>query len=103
MTPKVLCVEADPEALSRLMDAVTQAEVEPLGATSRAQAIRLAASAAVVVASGEEGLEALARLALDRPALIRLALVDVSDPTQLLSLIDRVHPWTVVPRPLDLA
>lgn len=89
--------------LARLAEVVHQIGAEPLEA-GPSQASRLSRSAQVIVGVGEEGLDLLARLALDRPHLLRIALVPPGlGEADLYQLVERVHPFALVPEPLDEA
>jgi diguanylate cyclase (GGDEF)-like protein len=103
MSKRVVLCDDNRERLARLVLAVREAGGEPVEA-ARAQVLRLCRGAQAIVAAGEEGLEALARLALDRPMLPRLALVDPALSREgLLALVERIHPFALLPEPLDRA
>jgi diguanylate cyclase (GGDEF)-like protein len=98
---KVLCFDLDPLRLGRLLEAVREVGGDPVEAGQKA-VHRLARAAQVVLAGGEEGVELLARLAIDRPSLLRVVVVDGQlPPAELLSVIDRAHPWAVIPDPFE--
>jgi diguanylate cyclase (GGDEF)-like protein len=96
---QVMCFDLDPERLGRILDAVRDLGADPVEVGPQT-AVRLARRAAVVIAAGEDGMELLARLALDRPQQPRIAIVDGRlPPDDLFAVIERVHPWAVVPDP----
>jgi diguanylate cyclase (GGDEF)-like protein len=98
---KVLCFDDDPVRLARVGEAVREAGAEPVEA-GRLAVHRLARAAHVVVAGGEEGVELLARLALDRPSLPRIAVVEAGLlPEGVLGVVERAHPWAIVTDPLE--
>jgi diguanylate cyclase (GGDEF)-like protein len=99
VTRRVLCVDGDAGRRLALCEAAREVgaePVEPPDGDGRA-ALELARDAQVVIGGGDEGVELLARLALDRPLLPRIAVLDgVPGLAETLSLIDRVHPWALV-------
>lgn len=101
MSRKVLCVHADAAVRARLAELARDAGGEAVEAEPRA-ALKRSRGAQVALAGGEAGLDVLARLALDRPAMPRIAVVETSDAETLLAAVERVHPWALVPLPLDL-
>ena len=101
MSRTVVVFDVDRERRKRLAEVVRETGAEPLEANAQA-ILRVSRKASAVVAAGEEGVEVLARLALDRPQLPRISVVDGSlPPDYLLGVIERAHPWAVVPDPFD--
>ncbi|HUS67563.1 MAG TPA: GGDEF domain-containing protein [Kofleriaceae bacterium] len=101
MSRAVLCVHSNPEALQQVIDAVREAGADPIEAQPQT-ALRLSRAASVVVAAGDGGLDLLARLALDRPGLPRVALIDAMlSPSEIIAVVDRFHPFAILPEPLD--
>lgn len=93
---KVLVYDADPRRMTKLCEAVRAEGAEPVPAAADSAA-RLARAVQVAVAAGDDGIEVLARLALDRPSLPRLALLSPGlGEGALYTVIERVHPWAVV-------
>ena len=98
---KVVCFDLDPQRLGRMMEAVREAGGEPVEAGQKA-VHRLARAAQVVLAGGEEGVDLLARLALDRPSLPRVAVVEGAlTAAELLGVVERTHPWALLTDPFE--
>ncbi|HZS37539.1 MAG TPA: GGDEF domain-containing protein [Polyangia bacterium] len=103
MSRKVLILDGDAARRAQLAETVRELGAEPLEAEAPGRAAsRLLREAQVVVGAGDDGVEFLARLALDRPSLPRIALLAGElDAGELVALVERVHPWAVVPGSLD--
>ena len=98
---KVVCFDLDPQRLGRMMEAVREAGGDPVEAGHKA-VHRLARAAQAVLAGGEEGIELLARLALDRPSLPRIAVVEAAlTSAELLGVVERTHPWALFTDPFE--
>src|SRR5204863_3817657 len=97
----VVVFDLDRDRRKRLAEVIREVGAEPLEANAQA-VLRVSRKAAAVVAAGEEGVEVLTRLALDRPQLPRISVVDGSlPPDYLLGVIERAHPWAVIPDPFE--
>jgi diguanylate cyclase (GGDEF)-like protein len=93
---KVLVYDADARSVERLCEVVRSEGAEPLIAGVHT-ALKLSRSADVALAAGDDGVDLLARIALDRPAMPRIAMLPplIGEAT-LLAVIERVHPWAIV-------
>jgi diguanylate cyclase (GGDEF)-like protein len=97
----VVVFDVDRERRKELAQAVRDLGADPLEANASA-ILRVSRKASLVIAAGEEGVEVLARLSLDRPHLPRIALVDRSLPQDyLLGVIERAHPWALLLDPVE--
>jgi len=97
----VLVFDLDRDRRHRLVETLRELGTEPLEANAQA-VLRVSRRAALVVAAGEEGVEVLARLALDRPQLPRIAVIDRALPNDYLyGVIERAHPWALVADPFE--
>jgi diguanylate cyclase (GGDEF)-like protein len=100
---KVLVYDSDARSLERLCEVVRAESAEPLIAGVHT-ALKLSRSADVALATGDDGVDLLARIALDRPALPRIAMLPpLLGEAALLAVIERVHPWAIVSSPSRLA
>ena len=101
MSRKVLCFDDDKARLERVSEAIREAGAEPVAA-GRLAVHRLARASHVVIGCGEEGVELLSRLALDRPSLPRIVVVERNlPPDVVLAIVERAHPWAIVTDPLE--
>jgi diguanylate cyclase (GGDEF)-like protein len=102
MFRKVLCICEDPVRLATFAAAAREAGADPLEAGTARVARRLSRRAHVAIGGGDVGLDGLATLALDRPSIPRIAVVETDAVDQILEVVERVHPWAIVREPANL-
>jgi diguanylate cyclase (GGDEF)-like protein len=96
VTRIVACIDSDADRRGLIMRAARAAGGDAI-ALAGLTALEPSRNAAVAIGAGEEGIEVLARLAVDRPLSPRIAVVDeLPGLVEMLTLIDRVHPWAVI-------
>jgi diguanylate cyclase (GGDEF)-like protein len=101
MTAQVVCFDVDRVRRQRIVEVVREVGAEPLESAT-GTVFGLVRRASVAIAAGEAGLDVLARLALDRPQLARIAIVDAgASAEELFQLVDRIHPFSLLPDPFD--
>jgi diguanylate cyclase (GGDEF)-like protein len=101
---KVLIFDERPERLQLITEVVRSLDAEPLDLKGRPLAPLARGATAAVISGSETGLELLQRLSFDHPSVARLAVLDDGvGPVQMLQVVERAHPWAMLPSPIERA